>query len=60
MSRPKTITDLPAYMRQKNRERRANAKRAGLCISCNDDEAREGRTKCETCAMIESTRRQAA
>lgn len=58
--RPKVILDLPAYMRQKNAERRAAARRAGICTSCNSDDARPGRAKCETCAMIETERRRAA
>lgn len=55
MSR-RLITDLPAYMRRKNAERRANAKARGVCIECNSDPARPGRTKCEGCANAQSVR----
>lgn len=49
---PKTILDLPAYMRGKNRERRDAAKLAGQCIECVAEKAAPGRTKCPTCLTI--------
>jgi hypothetical protein len=60
MSRQKTITDLPAYMKAKNAERRENAKRAGLCCHCVIDQARPNRTTCQSCADAGSIRRKAA
>lgn len=49
---PKTILDLPAYMRMKNAERRAAAKKARRCIECDSAPAAEARTKCPDCLQI--------
>jgi hypothetical protein len=49
---PKVITDLPAYMRKRNADRRAMAKKLGVCIECVGAKAAPMRTKCQTCLDI--------
>lgn len=42
--------DNKAYMLEYSREDRDAARKAGLCIVCRREKAREGRTTCEHCA----------
>lgn len=51
------MSDLAAYMRAKNRERRAKAKAAGICIECDADKSVPGLTKCAGCKTAEKIRR---
>lgn len=58
---PKTAASkAPDYMRRQNASRRAIAIANGLCTQCVSDKARPNRTKCATCATIETARLKAA
>lgn len=44
-------------LRQYHRDRRAAAKRAGVCIQCHDDQTQPGRSKCAGCMQANAAAR---